>query len=319
MNRTMIPKPESRDEWLIARRPYLNASATSVLFNRHPHLTPGEYATTKLTGKEQEQTSAMVRGQMLEDGIAAWYAQEHDVEVTEVRDLFVCERVMATLDRFVFQRPHRRLIDVASTDPTPLEIKSTNRFTGPTPEPHWLDQCQSQLLCTDAPEMVLAWMDASLRLFSTTVVADPELQAAIVEKAAWFMGFIDMGMVPEGVALSYSDAGQVYPVGDEAKVEVDRVVLEAVMRLSKARRERIRAEHDEDDAKAVIAQHLGHAELGVWEGQPIVEWKNIKPVARFNTRRFKDEHPELWAEFVDEHPQRRLRVLVGDDPGEDEL
>jgi hypothetical protein len=317
--RTMVPRPEDRDEWLEVRKPYFNASATAVLFNRHPYLSAGRYATVKLTGKEQDQTQAMLRGAMLEDGVAAWWALNHDREVAQVRDLFICERIMATLDRFVYQRPHQRVIAADSADPTPLEVKTTNRFVGADPEPYWLDQCQSILLCTDAPQMVLAWMDASLELRACTVAADVELQAQIVERAEWFMSAIDMGLVPEGVTLSYEDAGDVYPVAEVAKVEVDSEVWHACRRLAKARGERLAAEKAEDEAKGEIATVLGNAEVGLWQGAPIVEWRSIKPARRFNVRRFTEEHPDDAEEYVEEHPQRRMKVLVGDDPGEDEL
>ncbi|MET0521353.1 MAG: YqaJ viral recombinase family protein, partial [Jiangellaceae bacterium] len=183
MRRWKLPKPGDRDEWLAARRPYFNASATSILFDRHPYMTPGDYATEKLTGVGQAQTRAMVRGTMLEDAIAQWWAFEHAADAEVVQTLYVAEAVMATADRWCPQ------------DNCPVEIKTTTERAH-DPRQYWLDQCQSIMLCAGADACWLVWFDASMDIRERLVEADVDLQDEIVRRAERFMAAIELGIVP---------------------------------------------------------------------------------------------------------------------------
>jgi hypothetical protein len=208
---------------------------------------------------------------------------------------------MATIDRWGM---------LPGSDPVPVEIKTTNRFTGPEPEEHWLDQCQAILLCTGAPELWLVWLDARMGPpYERRVEADASWQQAIASRAEGFMAFIDMGMVPEGITLDYEDAGKVYPVSNVESVELDIDAKAAVDLYRTARRHRLEWAKREDLAKGIIATAMGSAEVGVWKGEPVVEWRSISPRKLFNLRQFHFDHPELHASYMEEVPQRRLRAL----------
>jgi hypothetical protein len=186
--RRTIPKPGEREPWLAARRPFFNASAAACLYDRHPFMSAADYATEKLTGREQADNRAMRRGRMLEDGIGVWFAHELGVAgLIEPDVMFAAGRMLASVDRFTLGGAER-----------PVEIKTTNKYLD-DPEPYWLDQCQAIMLCAGHDSMDLVWLDASLDLHYEEVDADETHQGDMLNRAERFMAAIDMGIVPDWI------------------------------------------------------------------------------------------------------------------------
>lgn len=298
-HRSTVPKPEDRDEWLAVRRPFFNASSAAVLFDEHPYKTAGDEATIKLTGKEQAQTRAMDRGRRLEDVIGNWWADENDREVYEPKQLYVCGRVMATVDRIT-----------DDADEMPVEIKTAN-VIAPQPLPYWLCQCQAIMLCTGAAQLALVWFDSTMDLRSRIVQGDQRLQDAIAEGAERFMAAIDMGMVPDWVGLSYANQLDLHPEARPAAVVLDDAGFNTVMALRFIRSQRIAAEREEERIKAEIAGLLGEAEAGMFGGREIIRWANVKGRRDLDTKRLAAEHPDIAKEYTVQRDGTRRMTLVG--------
>jgi predicted phage-related endonuclease len=297
--RSTIDKPADREEWLAARRPYFNASATAVLFDRHPFLTAGDYATTKLTGFEQAQTRAMRRGTMLESAIAHWWAteQDHESEGSGLGGgdaLFIAGCVMATPDCFWWGEP--------------VEIKTTSERHY-EPARYWLDQCQSILLCVGAPVMHLVWLDPSMDIHSCEVEPDEELQQEILDRADRFMAAIELGMVPDWVQLSYQNVTALHPESTDRSVVLDDDDLLMVQSLDMTRRIKRDAEKDESTIKDVIAKRLLDADSGVYDGHEILTWRTGKPRRELDVDMLRADHPDLVDKYTTERPGRRLMLV----------
>jgi predicted phage-related endonuclease len=312
--RTTIPKPPDREEWLAARRPWFNASAAAVLFDRHPYLTPGAYATIKLTGEEPPITRPMIRGQMLEDIVAAWWAEENGYKLWEPTVMFACDRLLYSADR----------ITRTEVDPFPhttgdlVEVKTA---TGYVREPldYWIDQCQAGCVAANKPGVHLVWLDSSLDYAYLWVERDEAHGTKILEGAEWFMSFIDMGMEPEGVVLTYAQRATVHPIATTAKVELDDEGYQWVRALNSIRHARQAAERDEDRIKAEIGRRLGEAEEGWWQGAPVVTWRNDKPSTRLDAKALTKARPDVAVEFmVTRVGTRRMLVVGSPEPEEEE-
>jgi len=295
---------DDRDEWLALRRPFFNASYAAVLFDEHPYVTAGDVATIKLTGKEQAQTRAMDRGRRLEDVIGKWWADEHGCEVYEPNKLYVCGRVMATVDR---------LVDDGGAEPLmPVEIKTAN-VIAPEPLPYWLCQCQAIMLCTGAQRLALVWFDSTMDLRSRTIEANARMMESINEGAERFMAAIDMGMVPDWVGLSYANQTDLHPEARVPPVELDDAGFNTVMALRFVRSQRIAAEREEERIKAEMAGLLGDHEAGTFGGREIIRWSNVKGRRDLDTKRLAAEHPEIVADYTVQRDGTRRMVLVGTD------
>lgn len=293
--RRTIRKPPEREDWLTLRRPFFNASATAILFDRHPFLTPGDYATVKLTGTEQEQTRPMRRGIALEDALAQWWGQEHACAVGELADLFVAERVMATVDRW------------ALDDDCPIEIKTANHRAF-EPDPYWLDQCQSIMLCTDRDACWLVWFDPSMDLHERLIHEDVEQQKEIVLRADRFMAAIDLGIVPDWVELSYQNVAQLHPGEAGKTVELDDEGLGLVQALAMLRQVKRDAEKEETEVKDALAKILLDAEAGAYDGQPILTWKTSKPRHVLDVDMLEADHPDLVEKYRRDKPGTRTML-----------
>ena len=295
VKRGTIPKPFERPDWLAARRPYFNASATAVLFDRHPYESPGDYATVKLTGIEPEATRAMRRGVALEDAIATWWSAEHASTVTPVDFLHTAGRVMATLDAW------------ADDDDCPVEIKTTNARAY-EPERHWLDQCQAIMLACGADDCWLVWLDSSMDLHEALIHEDVELQAAILERAERFMAAIDLGIVPDWVELSYRNVAALHPNSQGTK-QLDDEGLSLVQALAMTRMIKRDAEKDETVIKDQLAKVLLDAEVGTYDGAEIVTWRTSKPRHVVDVDMLRADHPDLAEKYTVEQPGSR-RMLT---------
>lgn len=299
-----VTKPLDRDEWLAARRPYFNASAAAVLWDRHPFLTPGDYATTKLTGEEQEQTRAMRRGLRLEDVIAQWWADDNDCKVIEPRELAVRGRVMATVDRLVLRGT------TTFPDGTPIEIKNPGHRVR-EPEQYWLDQCQAIMWAVDATEIVLVWFDSSMDIHQRTILCDPGFGPELAQRAEQFMAAIDLGIAPDWVTLSYDNLAAIHP-NPAGRVAIDSEQLELVRQLDLLRMIRRDAEADEKRVKDRLARLLGDAESATWAGVEVLSWRAVKPGRVLDAKRLTEDQPDLAADYMIDRPGgRRMLTHLG--------
>lgn len=304
VRRSVVHKPEDRDEWLAVRRPWFNASYASVLFDRHPYVSPGDVATIKLTGREQKQTMAMDRGRRLEDVIGTWWAETEGMcKVIEPKVLYTAGRVMATVDRLA--------LGYDGEEAVPVEIKTANVFA-PAPLPYWLDQCQAIMLCAEAREMVLVWFDSTMELRFKHVAEDPALQQRILDGAERFMAAVDLGMVPDWVSLSYENQVRLHPAGVD-DVELDDAGYNMVVALATIRRARLAAEREEERIKADIAGMLGEREVGTFRGVPVIKWSNVKGRRTLDTKRLAAEHPAEVADYWVQAEGTRRMIPVGMD------
>lgn len=301
---TTIPKPADRNEWLEARRGFFNASATAILWDRHPFQSPGDYATIKLTGNEQAPTRAMERGTRFEEVVARWWADDHHCKLVEPDVLYVKGRVMATVDRMV-----------ESLDPvfgevaagTPVEIKTTARPMRDVPQ-YWVDQCQAIMYATAAPEMVLVWLDSTMEVRWQAVLADFEFGVELARRADEFMSSIDLGVAPDWIEFSYDNLVALHP-HPKGRLELDEEGAELVARLDIVRAIRRDAEADEEAVREQLARLLQGNEAGSWQGHDVITWKAARPTKAIDVKRLAEENPELAARYLVERPGSR-RMLT---------
>ena len=297
MDRYTLERAYDREDWLAQRQPYFNASAAACLWDRHPYESAADYATKKLTGVDNDdETSAMRRGNYLEDGVAEWWAFEDGVTVIEPGVLYACGPVLATVDRWDITRDR------------PVEIKTASGHHS-EPQDYWLDQCQAIMLCADRDVIELVWMDGSLDLASMTVDADEVQQRDLMNRAERFMAAIELGMVPDWIIpqLKHRHVAALNPepVGE---VELDEATVDLMFNYRDLKLRVKEAEVEMDAIKDVVAGALGGHEVGLWDGTKIVSWKPSKSLDKVG---LTEAHPELVAEYTVEKPGARRFLPSG--------
>ena len=308
-NHYTIPKPKhGSQKWLNVRwenekgQKRITASVAAAVHGEHKYTSMADLAVELLAPnppKPKEQNDAMRRGTILEGPLLKWASEILGVDIAEPSELYCYEedgvRLLSTID--------------GSDGSKIYELKTYNkRWQGQLPR-YWYWQGVQQAICCDVDAIHWIVFDSDLQLhFHTQTVTSDERQSHI-DKVREFLGFIDVGMMPEGADPTYDNAIAMYPEGYENTVVLDHSVMDSLERLSLAREQKRQAEAIEDQIKGELAMMLQDCEYGSIDGTTVVSWKNSKRTS-FDTKRFEAEHPALAAKFKKETTFRTMRIIA---------
>jgi predicted phage-related endonuclease len=130
-----------------------------------------------------------------------------------------------------------------------------------------------------------------------------------IEAARKFLGFIDMGMMPDIADPTYDNASSLYPEGYGNTVVLGHEVYASLERLAQAREQKKQAEAVEELIKGELAMLLQDAEYGAIDGTQVVSWKNSSRTS-FDTKKFEAEHPALAEKFRKTSTFRTMRIIA---------
>jgi len=305
-----IPKPtHGSQDWLNLRwanekgEKRITASVAAAIHGEHKYTTPADLAVELLAATPpvpKEQNDAMRRGTILEGPLMGWAGEILNETITEPAELYCFEdsgvRLMSTMDG-------------RSLNGKFYELKTYNkRWTGQLSRT-WYWQGVQQAICTGSNEINWIIFDSDLQLqFHTQTVTSDEKQIHI-EAARKFLGFIDMGMMPDVADPTYDNAASLYPEGYGNTVVLGHEVYASLERLAQAREQKKQAEAVEELIKGELAMLLQDAEHGAIDGVQVVSWKNSKRTS-FDTKKFEAEHPALAEKFKKTSTFRTMRIIA---------
>lgn len=305
-----IPKPtHGSQDWLNLRwanekgEKRITASVAAAIHGEHKYTTPADLAVELLAATPpvpKEQNDAMRRGTILEGPLMGWAGEILNETITEPTELYCFEdsgvRLMSTMDG-------------RSLNGKFYELKTYNkRWTGQLSRT-WYWQGVQQAICTGSNEIYWIIFDSDLQLqFHTQTVTSDEKQIHI-EAARKFLGFIDMGMMPDVADPTYDNAASLYPEGYGNTVVLGHEVYASLERLAQAREQKKQAEAVEELIKGELAMLLQDAEYGAIDGTQVVSWKNSKRTS-FDTKKFEAEHPALAEKFKKTSTFRTMRIIA---------
>jgi hypothetical protein len=309
-NLSTIPKePHSSQPWLNQRfwneklEKRITGSQAAAIHGEHKYTTPADYAVELLADTPpvpKEQNDAMRRGTILEAPLMGWAGEILNETIIEPSELYCYEepgvRLLATMDG-------------RSMSGKFYELKTYNkRWTGQLSRT-WYWQGVHQAICTGSHEINWIIFDSDLQLqFHTQTVTSDEKQLHI-EAARKFLGFIDMGMMPDIADPTYDNASTLYPEGYGNTVVLGHEVYASLERLAQAREQKKQAEAVEELIKGELAMLLQDAEYGAIDGTQVVSWKNSSRTS-FDTKRFEQEHPALAEKFKKTSTFRTMRIIA---------
>lgn len=305
-----IPKPtHGSQDWLNLRwanekgEKRITASVAAAIHGEHKYTTPADLAVELLAATPpvpKEQNDAMRRGTILEGPLMGWAGEILNETITEPAELYCFEdsgvRLMSTMDG-------------RSLNGKFYELKTYNkRWTGQLSRT-WYWQGVQQAICTGSNEINWIIFDSDLQLqFHTQTVTSDEKQIHI-EAARKFLGFIDMGMMPDVADPTYDNAASLYPEGYGNTVVLGHEVYASLERLAQAREQKKQSEAVEELIKGELAMLLQDAEYGAIDGVQVVSWKNSKRTS-FDTKKFEAEHPALAEKFKKTSTFRTMRIIA---------
>lgn len=255
---SIVPKPADRFDWLQTRWPNFNASDAATLYNAHPYKSLSDVVVEKSTRVADEAPNEdMERGTRLEPFLLEWYGDKVGVEIVTPDVLYVCGRLMATIDG----------IPVGDADWW-VEAKTTRqRWDEPPPYVYW--QVVAQAAASGRRIGVVVALDADMRLKTWELEPTQDEIADLLERVENFWSCLDLGMVPEGITFTSEQVAQLHP-DPVGTVEAD---AELVARWLDAKDALKEAEEYEKSCRDALCNVIGEAEVVTVNGSPAVSWK----------------------------------------------
>jgi predicted phage-related endonuclease len=287
-----VPRPADRDAWLLARRPWFNASATATLFDCHPFTTLTAIVRAKLDEhpSHDEGNTATRRGIHLEPAIAGWWETEHGIALYEPDVMYARGPILATLDR-----------RIVGSDTDAVEIKTTAKHLA-GPEPYMVWQCQAQMYAAGLERVHVVILDASMTLGTYVVERDPVAIGQLVRRADAVMRYVTVGdwppSVPEQAVQRHTDR----------VVELDDSARRHLTAWLEARRQLHELAAVEAAHKAELVGVLGDAQAATVDGATVLTYRSHTRTS-VDLARLRAEHADVAAELSTEQVVRVLRPI----------
>lgn len=302
----------SHDEWLDLRRGGIGSSDAPAVAGVDPWRSPyAVWAEKVATDWPDIDNDAMFWGRRLESVVAHHFADTTGMDVRTPPCMYVHpehEWMRASPDRFVVNRD---LNPIAV-----LEVKTTGDWAAwddDQPPDRVLVQVHHQLEVMGLHEAWVAVLIQGRHYRHYHVKSNPELAEYLVQiEAEFWQRVVDHDPPPIDGSRSTTDAiRDLYATADPG---AERLLdAEIVALIDELRHTRALAKQMDEDAQRLeneIKAALGDAEVGVFDGEPVVTWKTSTS-RRVDTSALKAAHPDLAAEFTTETTSRRFLLPKG--------
>jgi putative phage-type endonuclease len=298
---------QTRLEWLEARRSGIGGSDVSAVLGINPWKTPFQLWEDK-TGKfpvEEKQNEAMYWGNVLEDIVSREFARRTGHKVERRNKMYRMEKypfMIANIDRYIVGQK------------AILEVKTANAFMakiwgdpGSDMVPmQYLAQCQHYMMVTEYFESYLAVLIGGNDYRNYNIEHNQELADLILEKCNTFWNDHVLKDIPPD-PISLDDIQSIYSMkSDDACITANDGIIKAFQEYQQIKDQMKALKDSQDKVKFMIQDYMKeNAILVNPEGETLATWKENK-TSRFDTKKFKEKHPDLYSEFVNENVTRRF-------------
>ena len=311
----------NRTDFLAARRTGIGGSDIGAILGLSPWRTPYDVFLEKTSPDiAPKESDSMYWGTVLEDVVASEYQIRTGRRVQRVRQTMrhpEYDFAIANIDRAVIVPEiagNVRWKNGKLTTDRILECKTANGFaasewgepgTDFVPD-SYLCQCQWYLGITDTKVADLAVLIGGNDYRTFTIERDPELFADMIDAAGTFWKNCQKGIAPDPATVQ--DAARKWPrhiAGKSVIVDVDIANACEQLEILNARIKSLNEEAD--DLKRQIMTAFGDAEEITCQGNRLATWKT-QTSHRLDSKRLKEDHPELVAEYTKTTESRVLRL-----------
>lgn len=293
--------PEQRIVWLAERRKGIGGSDAAAAVGLSKWKTPLELYLDKRGEFHQEETEAMRWGTILEPVVRQEYANRTG------RTVEVPGKILRH-PTFAFALVN---LDGIADGTRLYEGKTSRTAEG------WGEAGSDEIPIDPMMQVQhgmavagLAVADVAVLIGSSdfriyVVPADAELQAMLLEQEAAFWQRVIEGNPPDPVNRDDVKLRWQRSNGGTAKATAE--VLAIAQRLAVVKELRKAAEAQEDDLAADIQRFMQGTAALEYDSDTIATWNNINAAPRFDMKRFQEEQPEIWKQYLREPgPQRRF-------------
>lgn len=309
---------ENRVEWLQVRRKGIGGSDAAAIAGLNPYKSPVAVYYDK-TGQIEQPDLYKVneRGGFVEGNEAAYWGNRDEAEVAKEFYLRTGKKVRKR--NAVLQHPEHKFMlanidrEIVGED-AGLECKITGEFNknewqkGETiPQQYYL-QCQHYMAVTGRQKWYIAVKIGGNKFHWDVIERDEEIIESLVQLEKEFWEKVENLEPPEmdGSDSAKDVLNMLYPAEN---VEWEAVDLgedadQLIKELEETKSQLKELEAQKKEAENKLKAMLGTNEAGE-TSEYIVTWKPVLQ-KRLDTKRLKEEHPEIYEEYTKENGYRKF-------------
>ena len=304
-NKLAKVKDLSREQWLALRRNSIGGSDAATVVGLNPYsswLTL--YADKKGILPEKEDTERMRLGRDLEEYVAQRFSEASGKKVKRSGWMWqhpTYEFITVNIDR-----------EVEGEDAF-LEAKTTMNYerhdydSGEIPL-NYYTQCVHGMAVTGCEKAYLAVLVFGKGFYWFEIKRDEdEINALIDNEVEFWQTYVTKDRPPlaDGSESSMDTLSKLHPRCDGNTTQIAGMdnAMRAYMELGEAIK---RLQAQQDEVKAQLCQTLGNSSVGVGRDYSF-SWKT-QSSRRINTKRLKEDHPEIYEEYAECSDTRVFRV-----------
>lgn len=323
-----VVRPANHEAWLEERKKGIGSSEVGTLMGVNSFDTPLRLWRRKMhIDPPTEETDVMALGHAVEGGVAYMFARATGaiIDPDSTNDwLAVCkekEYLRVSPDR-LFWLPDTPESERTMANALMLECKTTSHFIDKDNIPdYWYCQIQYQMGILGLEKCAIAWISASGGRWSfnyTWVNFNKAFFNLLVTKLTTFWEENILGEKEPDVVLDAEDIKYKYPDAVKDKtlemspdVEEDREFLEKLKRYASLCDQIKSLESEKDLLKGQMADRIKDNEKVVFDGEKIISFGVQKGKTTLDTKKFKEEEPEMYNKYLTSSSSFRVFKVLG--------
>lgn len=308
-----IIRPKDRQEWLHLRGFGIGSSEVGTILGVNPWETPLQLWRRKMgIDPPKEENFAMRAGHYLEDAVSKFFADETDAQIikSSAGDWLMVDTdkpyLRVSPDRTFWLPTDKRNEENKGI----LECKTTRMSVdGDYLPKSWYCQLQYQLHVSGYKHGALAWLVHGSDFDYRKVTYDANFCGWMIEEVDKFWHDNILGK-QEPAPITAEDVILQSPSHTIGKTIV--ATDELLQHLSRLRALREDIKTNEGEAKEIedaLKIAMGDAEALTHAGKTLVTWKASRETKKFDSKRFAEEHPDMYNDYTTTQPGSR-RFLI---------
>lgn len=304
----------SHEQWLADRKNGLGGSDIGVILGLNPKKTPYQLWCEKTGRSDGIVDNNFTRaGVKLEPMVAEWFEEETGFYLTNPGN----HVSRHAIHDYILGTPDRKVMDTTRQQEGILEIKTTGQIIDQDDPPmpwfcqlNWYAGIFKSYNSTGYDVNHLAWFERLTCAFNRMEFDyDPAFFDMMVNKGGEFWTKYVLTDTPPP-PITGADVASMYKSHTPGKIIFATEELQDKIAELKNLKLMLK-QQEEMSAKIVdmLQMVMGDAESIFIDGIPAVTWKQSKDSARFDSKRFEAEHPDLYRQYLAQQSGSR-RFLV---------
>lgn len=282
-------------DWLALRKG-IGSSDVATILGLNKWSTPYQLWLDK-TGrvqKEEDENFLMKMGHKLEPIIADLWSEEtgkHIIPGTEEEYIYVhpeLDFLRASPDREFGQKESEGILECKSTQ---FKIEATDL------PPYWFCQTQYQMGIGQIEYCNIAWLTQGREFGYAEIFFNPDFFAYMIDEVKKFWYNHVLADIPPECS-NIQDLALRYQHSEDKCFEASESLLITYTKLKELRDKKEELEDKELILKEQLQLAMKDSDRLTYKGETLCSWKSSKDGTKFDEKKFKAEHPDLYEQYL---------------------